>query len=315
MKKKLFFQMLLWLCCTATAFSQAKKPTLMVVPSDAWCLENDCVIPFDNQGVEDFVPNYRKALLNSEMKLAITKIGELMKTRGFPLKDLDQETRSINQKAAESSLIQGKRSGASIAVSPYEQLIDRAKCDIIMELTYTVRQSGPRKTVSYILAGKDPYTNKQIAGTSGTGAPSFSAEVVVLIEEAVLNYMDAFTTQLQEYFDDMFENGRETGVTIKRFASWSKDMESEFGGKELNEIIEEWMEENAVKGRFSLTEITENIMQFEQLRIPVYDSRGKAMDARGFVKGLQQYLKGSYDIDSKLVVRGLGETHLVLGEK
>ena len=43
-------------------------------------------------------------------------------------------------------------------------------------------------------------------------------------------------------------------------------MESEFGGKELNEIIEEWMEENAVKGRFSLTEITENIMQFKQLR-------------------------------------------------
>lgn len=315
MKKKLFFQMLLWLCCTATAFSQAKKPLLMVVPSDTWCLENDCVIPFDNQGVEDFVPNYRKALLNSEMKQAITKIGELMKARGFELKSLDQEMRSINQKSAESSLIQGKRSGASIAVSAYEQLIDRAKCDIIMELTYTVRQSGPRKTVSYILAGKDPYTNKQIAGTSGTGAPSFSAEVVVLIEEAVLNYMDAFTTQLQEYFDDMFENGRETGVTIKRFASWNKDLESEFGGKELNEIIEEWMEENAVKGRFSLTEITENIMQFEQLRIPVYDSRGKAMDTHQFVKGLQQYLKGSYGIDSKLVVRGLGEAHLVVGEK
>ena len=70
-----------------------------------------------------------------------------------------------------------------------------------------------------------------------------------------------------------------------------------------------------MKGRFSLTKITENIMQFEQLRIPVYDSRGKAMDTHGFVKELQQYLKGSYGIDSKLVMRGLGEAHLILGEK
>ncbi|HHT22429.1 MAG TPA: hypothetical protein GXZ87_03820 [Bacteroidales bacterium] len=312
---RIIFILALVLCYNSLAFSQAKKPTIMVVPSTTWCYDNDCVITYENYGEEDFVPNFRKALLNSDLKLAIVKLGELMADRGFPLKDLEQTTKSINQKAIEDRAIQSKASGSSVAVSTYEEIINRAKADIIMELTYTVKQSGPRKTISYILAGKDPYTNKQIAAASGTGAPSFSADVVVLLEEAVLNYMDGFTSQLQNYFDDLFENGRETGVTIKRFANWNKDLESEFGGKELSEIIEEWMEANTVKGRFSLSDATENLMVFEQVRIPLYDEKESAMDTRKFVRNLQKYLKTTYSIDSKLVTKGLGEAQLILGEK
>lgn len=303
------------LCCSSFLFSQAKKPTIMVVPSTTWCYENDCVTFYDNYGEEDFVPNFRKALLNSDLKLAIVKLGELMAERGFPLKDLEQTTKSINQKTIEEQALESKTSGSPIAVTAYEEIINRAKCDIIMELTYTVNESEPRKTISYILAGKDPYTNKQIAAASGTGAPSFSADVVVLLEEAVLNYMDGFTSQLQSYFDDLFENGRETGVSIKRFANWDEDLESEFGGEELNVIIEEWMEENTVKGRFNITDATENMMIFEQVRIPLYDARENAMDTRKFVRELQKYLKSTYSIDSKLITRGLGEAQLILGEK
>ena len=57
-------------------------------------------------------------------------------------------------------------------------------------------------------------------------------------------------------------------------------------------------------------------MNIEQVRIPVIDANGKAIDARLFLKDLQKYLKAApYNIESKLMIRGLGEAILVLGEK
>jgi hypothetical protein len=113
----------------------------------------------------------------------------------------------------------------------------------------------------------------------------------------------------------MFENGREVALRIRVWDSWGEDLESEFDDKELNEIIEDWMIENSIKERFSTTIATENQLLFEQVRIPLYDSRGRAVDARQWARGLQRYLKDKYLIDSKLMMKGLGQAQLVLGEK
>jgi len=47
---------------TAFGFSQAKKPILMVVPSDVWCNQNGYMLEYDNQGVKVKVPDYKRAL-------------------------------------------------------------------------------------------------------------------------------------------------------------------------------------------------------------------------------------------------------------
>ena len=74
------------------AFGQAKKPTLMVVPSDVWCNQNGYVLEYDNLGTIEVIPDYKKALQNDmNLKLAIAKINDLMAERGFPLKDLEQK--------------------------------------------------------------------------------------------------------------------------------------------------------------------------------------------------------------------------------
>ena len=39
------------------SFGQAKKPTLMVVPSDNWCITNGFTIEFDNQGTKEVIPS------------------------------------------------------------------------------------------------------------------------------------------------------------------------------------------------------------------------------------------------------------------
>lgn len=313
--KQIIFAFLLVLC-TATAFSQAKKPTIMVVPSDVWCNINGYMMEFDNQGKVVKVPDYKKALQeNADLLLVISKINELMAERGFPLKNLESSLKTLESEAAEDAMLTSK-GGGEVNESPVDKLKKVAKADIWMQMTWTVNSSGPKRSITFNLQGLDAYTDKQIAGGSGTGEPSFTAELPVLLEEAVLSHLDNFNVQLQSHFDDMFTNGREVILRIKTWNTWEYDLESEdFGDDELSSLIEKWVTDNTVQGRFNTTDATENMMLFEQVRIPLFDEAGKAIDARKWANELRKYLKATYQIESKLMMKGLGQAQLVLGEK
>jgi hypothetical protein len=298
-----------------TVFSQAKKPTIMVVPSDNWCVRNNFMTIYDNMGKKEKVPDYKKAVQEStELLNVISKINEMMTDRGFPLKNLESVMKTLQNQSAEDAMLTSK-SGADVNESPIDKLKKTAKADIIMQLTWAINQTGPKRSVTFNLQGIDAYTDKQIAGASGTGQPSFSAELPVLLEEAVLAHIDNFNTQLQKHFDDLFANGREVSLRIMTFSSFTGDLESEYEGKELREIIEDWVSSNTVKGRFSLTDATENTMLFEQVRIPLYDATGRAIDTYNWTGNLQKMLRDKYKITNKLMKRGLGQAQIVIGEK
>ncbi len=296
--------------------AQAKKPTIMVVPSDNWCEQYGFMESFKNQGSIDKIPNYKRALQeNTELLLVISKINSLMADRGFPLVDLETAVKNISSESAEDAVLTSK-SGASVSESPIDRLRKVAKADIIMQITWKVNTTGPKKSITYILRGLDNYSNKQIASSEGTGASSFSSELPVLLEEAVVSNIDVFNSKLQSHFDDMFANGREVVLKIKKFDSWNNDLETEYEGKELGTILEEWVSDNSVKSRFSTETATDNQMVFTQVRIPMFDDKGKALDARKHFRKLQDFLKAApFNITSKLVMKGLGEVTIILGEK
>ncbi|MGE0560646.1 MAG: DUF6175 family protein [Flavobacteriales bacterium] len=314
--KKIILTTLSAVLISAVSFGQAKKPTIMVVPSDNWCISNGYVMEFDNQGTKVKIPNYKQAFQeNSDLNVVISAINGMMSERGFPLKNMESAIKTLESESAENAMLTSK-SGSELAESPVDALKRVAKADIIMQLTWTVNTTGPKKSITFNLQGLDSYTDKQIATAVGTGAPSFSAELPVLLQEAVTAHIDNFNATLMNHFNDMFENGREIIIRIKKFDSWSEDLETEYDGKELGEIIEEWMATNSVKGRFNTTDATENMMLFEQVRIPLFNEKGNASDARDFAKGLSKYLKAApFEITNKLMMKGLGQAVIVLGEK
>ncbi len=296
-------------------FGQAKKPTLMVIPGDTWCSQNGYMRSYELQGRTMSIPDYEKAL-KEDMDLinVITKIGELMAERGFPLKDMASSIRSINNNSAESEMIISSRSGSSLYETPLDKLLNRAKADILVELSWKINQTGPKKSVTYTLRGIDAYTNKQIAATHGTGMQSFSAEIPLLLEEAVIERMDIFTSQLQKHFDDLLTNGREITLNIRLFDSGEgKTLEDEYGNSELGEVIDDWVAQNTVNHRYNLTDATESVMHFEQVRIPIYRLNGMPMDARHFAMELRKYLSNSpYQIKAKVITKGLGQVDLII---
>ncbi|MEI6139547.1 MAG: DUF6175 family protein [Mariniphaga sp.] len=298
-------------------FGQAKKPTLMILPSDNWCNQRYFMMEFDNQGMKVKVPDYKLAFQeDSEIGQVISKIGSLMIDRGFPLKDAEQLLKNIEIRAAEDNMTSSNSTGSNIATTPLDKLNSRAKADILIQIWWKVNKTEKGKSVSFILEAFDAYTSKRIASSTGTGSPSNNEIVPILLQQAVLTNIDPFIGQLQSHFNDMFTNGREIQLTIKRWDSWDKNLDDEINGQELNDYINKWLLANCVQGKFNISDSNENTISCEQVRIPLYNENNQPIDARQFAKGLQKHLKSPpLNIDSKLLTRGLGEAILIIGEK
>ena len=321
MKKLLMLSSALLLA--AGVFAQAKKPTIMVVTRDRYCIEKGFVVKFNNQGTVVELPDYKKALQNdSDMRLAISKISGIMSDREFPLKDLEQELRNLANESAESAMLTGA-DGGSVVESPIDVLKRTAKADIIMDLDFSVEKTGPKNCIRFILNGLDAYTSKNVASSTGVGSPSTSAAIGLLIEEAVLSHMDEFCGRLMAHFDDMFTNGREVKIMVKLFDGSDVNLSEEFdyngNNDELGTHIEDWMYDNTVNNRYSLSDATENFQHYEQVRIPLYyerNGRQRAMDTRTFANDLKKFLADApFNLPSKVYMRGLGEAWVIIGEK
>ena len=315
MKKKMFL-MISVLMVALSAVGQAKKPTIMILPSDNWCVQRYFMTTFDNQGTDVKVPNYQQAFQeDTELGQVISKVGSILTSMGYSLKDAEQEIKSLYVKQAEDNVTLSKGSGAQLVESPLDILKRRIKSDVVIQIWWKLNREGAGRSASFTLEAFDAYTNKRIATSTGTTKVS-KDDVPVLLENAVKEHIKPFDKQMSEWFADQKKNGREITLTVRCWDSWDKDLETEFGGEELTDCIQSWLRKNCVGGAFNLSDGTESFAQFEQVHISLQDEKGRAMDARSFATNLRRYLqKEPYNITSKVIIRGLGEAVLILGEK
>ena len=310
--------MLVWasLLLYGSLSAQTKKPTIMILPSDNWCVQRYFTTDFDNQGTIARIPNYQQAFQeDTELGQVISKIGGLLTKLGYSLKDAEQELKSIYTKQAEDNVTQSKTSGASFAETPLDILKRKIKSDIIIQIWWKLNRGASGTSASFTLEAFDAYTNKRIATSTGT-TKSSTSPIPVLLEQAVKENVKPFDKQMDDWFAEQKQNGREITLNVRCWDNWDKDLETEYGGEELTDCIQAWLKKNCVFGSFNLTDGTETFAQFEQVRIPLFDEKGKAMDARSFATLLRKHLQQPpYNIISKVIIRGLGEATIVLGEK
>ncbi|MCD4679995.1 MAG: DUF6175 family protein [Bacteroidales bacterium] len=303
-----------------------QNPIIMVVPSDNWCIKNGFFFEFDNQGTKERMPDYLTALQDDTgLLLVIGKINTIMNNLGFPLTDLEATLKKVKDDFNFQNLMSSKSSGSQITETPFDIILRAAKPDIVLQVTWEIRKTGPKKSVTCILRGLDSYTSKQIAGAQGTGAPSFmtSDRLPILVEEAIIEHIDNFSDQLKNHFRDINKNGREIRLQVKIWESSPVDLEEEYEFKgeeaELGTIINYWMSQNAIKGRFNKVSGSENFASYENVRIPLkYKLFGEEvnMNTDAFAKKLRKFLrKEPFDLESKIIPVGLGEAWLIIGEK
>lgn len=315
--RRIIFSMAVFLFTAISVFAgDVKKPTVMILPSDNWCTQRYFTQSFGNQGAMVKVSDYQRAFTEDiELPQVISKVGGVLTGMGYSLKDAEMEIKSLGVKLAEDNAMSSKTSGASIAETPLDILKRRMKSDIVIQLWWNITKDPAGKIVSFTLEAFDAYTSKRIATATGNSTPTAEA-IPVALEKAVKDNVKEFDKQLDHWYADQKKNGREIALTVRCWDSWDNDLETEYDGEELTDCIQQWMRDNTVNGSFNLSDGTESFAQFEQVRIPLKDKSGKAMDARVFATALRKHLqKPPYNITSKVVIRGLGEAILILGEK
>lgn len=313
--KRIIAFLLFLLMTNLCVFAQtAKKPTIMVIPSDHWCTSRYFTKVMDNQGKKVTINDYEAAFReDAELYSVAAKIGEIMAADGYPVKDYMQEYKSLMDEQTEEKVTMSSM-GSMIEETPLDMLRSRVKYDIELRVDWTINKEGKGHSISVNIAAIDTYSNKQVAAANGT---SKAGDMIIarLIDGALEKQMKNFATQLNTHFNDIQQNGREITLQIRTWDSGYVTLEDENeDGDELIDVISEWVEENTVNGAFNLASNTETRAKFEQVRIPMFNEKGRAMDARMFATQLRKHLK-SQGFDSKVMNKGLGEAVIVIGEK
>lgn len=303
-------------CFVVLSLNAQKKPTIMILPSDNWCEMRYFMTTYDNQGTKVKTPNYQLAFQqDTEIGAVISKVGSLLTALNYSIKDAEQEIKRINLKTAEDNVTFSKTSSATLVESPLDMLKRRIKSDILLQISWQLNREGSGRSVTFNLEAFDTYTSKRIASSTGTTAAS-SDPIPVLLEQAVKDRIAEFDALMVKWYADQLANGKEIVLTIRCWDNWENDLETEYDGEELTDCIQNWLKKHTVAGSFNLSDGTESFVQFEQVRIPLLDDKGHALDARGFATQLRKYLnKSPFNITAKVMQRGLGEAIIVLGEK
>ncbi len=308
----LLYLFMIHLCIYAN--STAKKPTIMVIPSDHWCTSRYFTKVMDNQGKKVTINDYETAFReDAELYSVTAKIGEIMAANGYPVKDYMQEYKSLMDEQTEEEVTMSS-SGSALVESPLDMLRRRVKYDIELRVDWTINKEAKGRSISVNIAAIDTYSNKQVAASNGT-CEATDDIVARLIEKALQEQMNNFELQLNRHFEDIQNNGREITLQIRCWDSSDITLEEENAdGVELIDVIAEWIENNTVKGVYNLASNTESRAKFEQVRIPMFNDKGRAMDARMFANQLRKYLR-EQSIECKVMNKGLGEAVIVIGEK
>lgn len=325
--KKILLLIAVLFSVSVTAFGQAKKPVIMVVPNDSWFLRNGYTMEFDNMGTKTIVPDYERAFLeNADVKVMVSAMADFMAKEGFPIQSLEFELKRLKNESAEMALMTGKNEGGMVAETPIERLRRSAKADIILNLDYNIRKVGPKKQIEFNLEAVDAYTSKIISGNQGVSSEvPTSASNTTVLQESVLSFKDNFIRGLENHFQDLFDNGREITVTLFRYDTCPIDFQEEYeiNGDyyELSDIIDAWFSEETQDGRYSLESSSANRMRFNQVRIPIYsvnplNGKQTAMDAAAFGRKIANRLKRDpYNLVVGVTPKGLGEVWITIGDK
>ena len=121
MKTKKLILTVLGVLFTIVMFAQpkAKKPSIMVVPSDVWCKKNGFMQTFNNQGTITQIPNYKMALQSDPTLLqVISQLNGMMGERGFPLKNLESVIKKLEQQGLSERDVQAELIKRKVVKSP-----------------------------------------------------------------------------------------------------------------------------------------------------------------------------------------------------
>ena len=246
--------------------------------------------------------------MDSDLKNVIVQLNALLGDNGINAKDYTTANELDDEEENEEEFYDDN--GEELALTPYEQALNKLRPDIIIRLGWDENKVGFNRSVSYRLEAVDSYSGKSIAQVTGeTASQKITIPLAAVLKNAAAEHMPQFLARLQSHFDDIQANGREITLSLRIGQDSDIDFDTMIEGKELSTIITDWVNDNTVNNVYSTRSSSSNRIQFEQMRIPFKDANGRVMQAKEFTDQLKRYLS-KYQIYSKNATKGLGTGRL-----
>lgn len=312
---QLLIGMLLLLGFTIQVAAQEMvKPSIMVIPSDVLMNKKNYLKQHMVNGTTQVSIDYKRMFTeDEEIKLAISKIGELFTDRGYDLHDLESGLKNVSTDRTIEFSVEG-RNGEMLEKSLLDEVLESYETDIRLDLTYSVtKESGPFRSLTFNIQAIETYTNKQIAAASGTSDNTSETNVSRILEQAVLRHIPNLQSQINNYFSSVRTNGREIGLKILILNKSKYRFDDPVNDDlYLSDIIEEFIEQKSMNGYYKIVKDTPYEFEFNPIRIKFLDDKGRKVSARSFLRDLDSHLRRNYNITSSRFTKGIGKGYLII---
>lgn len=287
--------------------TQQQKPAMLVIPSDQLLQQFGKLKQQEALGKTLQVRDYNGYLLtDQDSKFIISTIQSAFIQMGYPLNDLEQTLKSINEQEMLDAIDGIQKDAKTI-------LLTTAKPDIILELDYNIvtdRSSRDfKKSLTYTLRAIDAFSNKVVATIQQTNfeGNSKTATPATLMESALAKDTKGFTQQINNHFNTIIETGRDITLRVTIDNGVNLTMSDEcLDGDTYSDFIIDWVKVNTLLGAYNMNRNTETEMYFTNVKIKTLNDNGTQYSAYDFARELSKALNKGCGIKSRNTTQGLG---------
>jgi len=293
--------------------NEQAKPNLIVIPSDELLQKFGMLKQENAQGKTIYIRDFKGYLLKDpNAKFIISSIQSAFIKVGFPLNDLEQTLKSLDDQEIFDDV-------DNIQKDSKTMLLSTAKPDFILELNYDLiidnSSRNIKKSLTYTLKGIDAFSNKTVASVQQTGFGKGEEDYDAgrLMKKALDIDLKDFTTQINSFFTDIIQKGREITVRVAIDKGVKLSMEDDcLKSDTYTDWIIDYLKANSKKGAYKMDRSTEKEVFFRNVRIKTLNEDGTQYSAYDFAKDLKKSLDRACGIKSKNKTQGLGDAYIVL---
>lgn len=314
MKKQLLVLVLSFLALQLNAQNnnacEPTQPRIMVFPSDNMLYQLKCIKEIKSDTLQSYyIRQYEKAFMEqTDLKFVIAGINGKFADRDFPLESLEESLKDISTKSSLDNIHNLQEDALTL-------ILNSVKPDIIVEVTYKYNKGTLDNSLNFIIEVKDAYSMKVIASIANPGLETLETNVAALIAEQVEKNIPNIQETMMAHFKNIRENGRIIPLRVKLMGSASFTLDDDCGNEEYADVIRDAIRAHSNKGAFNAVMTGPSEMRFTNIRIPLCDEKGYAMDARDWVKKVSKDLEKRCGIKAKNATQGLGNAFIILRNK
>ena len=288
--------------------SQTQKPTMLVIPSDQLLQRFGKLKQQEALGKTIQVRDYSGYLMtDQDSKFIISSIQSKFIEFGYPLNDLEQTLKSINDQEMLDAVDGIQKDAKTI-------LLTSAKPDIILELDYSLQTDRSsrdfKKTLTYTIRAIDAFSNKVVATIQQTNFSDGqkSSTPASLMQAAIDKDSKTFTNQINNHFNTIIESGRDITLRVTIESGVNLTMSDEcLNNDSYTDFIIDWVKVNTMQGAYNMQRNTETEMYFTNVRIKTLNENGTQYSAYDFARELSKALNKGCGVKSKNTTQGLGD--------